>query len=496
MAGSERELILSEDDAQAVALVRAVEETDRTGVLLPLADRRAATATAREAQVGRGDEAWIAARARELADTLRGRFRFLPRFLGFSSPVRGLLVPALLVAFVLGLGTNALGPEKHINVLAVPLLGLIAWNLTVLALGAVRAALPFDLTSDVPRFVGRLQAMARRLIDRLPARELNEGDRDLWRKALRRYLVGWMPAVAPLASARGRRLLHVSSLVLILGAVAGMYARGVAFQYRATWESTFLKAEAVDRFLGTILAPAATVLGRPVPSALEIKSPEDGDAAPWIHLWAVTAALFAGIPRLVMATAFGLRAARRRRRLRISVPDAYLRRLLASVDTSERRLEILPFSYRPSSQAAEALKQLLYDLFGPRSEIRLRPTLDYGIEPEAMEPGDGRLRLVLFGLAQTPEVEVHGELLRQLCDDLPDGQALLAMVDDSSYRRRLEGVGGADDRLAQRRRAWDRVVRDAGLSAVHVDLSADPDDELLNRALESAWPPGALEGGA
>ncbi len=487
----DRHLVLPEDDAQAVALVLAVEDGDRSGGLLPLAERLAATSAARDAHPNADPERWVAARARRLVASLEGRYPFLGRFLRFTSPVRGLLLPALAIAFGLGLATNALGPEKRINVLAVPLLGLIVWNLAVLALTAARAFLPLSLGAGAPRFVGWLEALARRLMSRLPRRDLAEDERDHLREALGRYLAGWLPAVAPLAAARGRRLLHASSLVLILGAVAGMYLRGVAFQYRATWESTFLSAGAVNGFLGTVLAPASALLGSDVPPAEEIEAPASGDAAPWIHLWAVTAALFVGLPRLALTVVFGLRCARRRRRVEVPIPGAYLRRLQASIDTAERRLEVLPFSVRLPAPAAKALKQLLYDLFGPRSEIRMRPVLDYGFEPERLEAGDSRLRLVLFGLAQTPEVEVHGELLRQLRDALPDGQALLAMVDGSNYRQRLEGGGRAVERLAERRRAWDRVVRDAGLEAVHVDLSK-PDDEVLTRMLASAWPAGVL----
>ncbi len=504
---SQRDFILSEDDAQAIALVRAIEETDRSGGVLPLAERRAATAAARGAHP-EGD-AWLAVRARALVVALKRQLPFVPRLLRFTSPVRGLLAPALALAFVLGLVTNALGPEQRINVLALPLLGVIAWNLTILAMIAVRGVLPLDLGSGVPRFVGRLEAMARRLVDRLPrpaagrtAAGPGAGEQDLLKRALERYLSDWLPAVAPLAAVRGRRLLHASSLLLILGVVTGMYLRGVAFQYHATWESTFLNSAAVDGFLGTILAPASALLGVPVPRAPAIESPAYGDAGPWIHLWAVTAALFVGVPRMLLAAAFSARCARRRRRLRVTLPGAYLRRLLASIDTSERSLEIIPFSYRPPARTAEALKHILFDLFGPRSEIRLRPTLDYGAEPAAVESSNGRLRLVLFGLAQTPEAEVHGELLRSLCEELPDGQALLAMVDGSSYRQRLASSGRAAERLAERRRAWDRVVRDAvapegrqgnTLEAVHLDLLEEPDEEVLTRVLEAAWPAGVLE---
>ncbi len=496
---TQRTLALPEDDAQAVALVRAVEEGDRTGSLLPLAERRAATAAARETHAapkggrrGAGDAGpWVAARARRLAAVLEREYPFLGRFRRFTSPVRGLLVPALALAFVFGLLTNALGPEKRINVLALPLLGLILWNLTVLVLSAVWAALPLDVGSGAPRFVGYLETMARRLLDRLPRRALSEDRHDRLRRALGDYLAGWLPAAGPLAAARGRRLLHASSMMLILGAVAGMYLRGVAFQYQATWESTFLSAGSVGAFLDTVLAPAAALSGSEVPPASAIKAPEAGAAAPWIHLWALTAALFVGLPRLALTGVFSLRCGRLRRRICVALPAGYLRRLQASVDTSERRLEVVPFSVRLPAPAIEGLKQLLYDLFGPRSEIRLRPALDYGFEPDQLEAGDSRLRLVLFGLAQTPEVEVHGELLRHLSADLPDGQALLAMVDGSAYRRRLEGTGGAE-RLTERRRAWDRVVRDAGLEAVHVELS-EPDDEVLSRMLAAAWPAGVLD---
>ncbi|MCP3964411.1 MAG: DUF2868 domain-containing protein [bacterium] len=485
---------MKEHDAQAVALVRAVEETDRAGTLLPLQARRRATESARAARAGDGD-AWLAARAGVLSHALQGELPFLPRLLRFTSPARGLLPPALALAFVLGLAANALGPEKRINVLAVPLLGLIAWNLAVLALLAIRTWLPVGpgSLSGAPRFLRWLEALARRLVERLPRRSTGEEQHERLKRALERYLAIWLPAVAPLAAARGRRLLHASSVALILGVVAGMYLRGVAFQYQATWESTFLTGPTVDDLLGALLAPASALLGVAVPEASAIESPVAGNAAIWIHLWAVTAALFVGLPRLALTMFEGVRVARRRGRVEVELPDGYVRRLLAAADTSQRRLEVVPYSYRPQARAVETLKQLLYDLFGPRSEIRLRAPLEYGFEPDELDPGTGRLRLVLFGLAQTPEVEVHGELLARVKDDLPDGQALLVVVDGSSYRQRLEGGEGAATRLAERRRAWDRVVRDAGLEALHVDLLQAFDDDLLTRATETAWPAGALE---
>jgi hypothetical protein len=156
---------------------------------------------------------------------------------------------------------------------------------------------------------------------------------------------------------------------------------------------------------------------------------------------------------------------------------------------------VAPYSYRPSAASTTALKGLLLDLFGPRTEVRLGAGLDYGADPAAVPPTDARCQAVLFSLAQTPEVEVHGELLEQLRAELADGQALLALVDAAPYRRRLAATGAElAGRLAERRRSWDRVIRAAGLEPVHLDLEAELPDDALTLLVERAWPSGALEG--
>ena len=68
----------------------------------------------------------------------------------------------------------------------------------------------------------------------------------------------------------------------------------------------------------------------------------------------------------------------------------------------------------------------------------------------------------------------------------------VAIVDGAAFRRRLAGTGD-ERRLAERRRSWDRVVREAGLEAVHVDLEPPLPDEALNLLLAGLWPPGVLE---
>ena len=479
---------LNERDAQDVVLVRAVEESDRRGDWLPIETRRDATAQAGEKR------GWLARRARLLAAALERREPALGRLRRWTRLGRGLALPIGLVALVSGLATNALGPEKRIHVLAVPLLGLILWNVTILALILLRQVLPLPLTlREAPRLLDGLEALVRRLVERLPSRNGEGAPTELRRVALRRFLALWLPLEAPLAGTRLRRALHIAALMVVGGVVAGMYWRGIVFAYEATWESTFLSGGVVEDLLGMVLAPASWLLGIPVPDAASIQAPNFGPAAPWIHLWAMTAALFVGLPRLVLALAETLHLWRRARWVRLEIPATYLRRLRSAASTETHRVEVLPFSWHPAAATLDVLRARLHDLLGARAEIRVRSSMEYGTEAAAVELEAGRLWLVLFSLGQTPELEVHGALLAKLRTDLPDGKALVAMVDASAWRERLPPGAGGEKRMEERRRAWDRMATELKLPLTHVDLRRDAADALVLALGRGAWPTGTLE---
>lgn len=479
-------------DAQRVLLVHALEEADRSGSVLDLDVRRSATRDAVDSRAGRdgstrGTGRWLARRARTLVAGLtaegspyRTRLR---RLLRFSDPARGLALPLAIAAFVVGVASNALGPERHVNLLAPPLLALILWNLAIFALLGLRWLVSWaHPPAGAPVWVSRLEGWIRRWS--LGGRQRTGSDG--WAK---NYLARWLPAARRLAAARLSRSLHLAALSMVTGVVAGMYLRGLVLAYRATWESTFLGASQVEALLGRVLAPATVVLGSDLPSVAALEAPADGPAALWIHLWAVTAALFVGLPRLLLATRETLRAWRAGRRIELVLPAAYPKRLRASASASTPEVQVLPFSFRPAERATQTLRELLQDLTGARSHVRFAPSLDYG--SEAPEPFDGSLRVVVFSLSQTPEVEVHGELLRTLRAELPDGQGLLVLVDESPLRRKLENLAGEieEERLDSRRRAWRRVVDGAELAAVFVDLERPPAmDSVLDDLGRAVWP--------
>ena len=231
-----RELWLPESEAQAATLVRAVEETDRDGELVTHEERRRTAGVARASSRRPEVEAWIGERSLTVIDALEERIPSLPALLSSTRLGRGLTVPILLLAFVAGLATNVLGPSQRIQVLALPLLGLIAWNLASLLLlvtrgWLLRLVLP---GSSPPRTLGFLERLVRRSVNRqLPseAMKLERGDvesggeRALVRQALATYVEHWFPVAAPLASARLRRVLHASALVLVAGVVADRMLR-------------------------------------------------------------------------------------------------------------------------------------------------------------------------------------------------------------------------------------------------------------------------------
>ena len=76
-------------------------------------------------------------RSRLLFDVLMRRQPALGRILTLSQLGASTGPVVVIAAFVLGLLTNALGPERRINLLALPLIGLLSWNLAAYVLLAI-----------------------------------------------------------------------------------------------------------------------------------------------------------------------------------------------------------------------------------------------------------------------------------------------------------------------------------------------------------------------
>jgi hypothetical protein len=293
---------------------------------------------------------WFARRAAYLLDGPLRAYRPLLRVHDAFAPGA---VLNLALPFLLGLSSNALGPREQIHVLYNPIVLLVAWNLVTygsLALLSLRsrgdegAAQPLGL-SRIPRrelgapgaggFIARL---ARRSAARLWLRAVRSsaGAREE-AKALAqlgaRFLELWESAARPWFALRTRQILHLAAFGITLGAIAGMYVRGLFFEYEMVWRSTFVREpESVARVLATLLAPACAALGRARPDAADaaaLLSAEGVGAAPWIHLLAVSALLFVVLPRALLAARAGQRARRSVPALELGLARPYFAAILA-----------------------------------------------------------------------------------------------------------------------------------------------------------------------
>lgn len=484
--------------AQAVLLARAFEEADDTGILVSAEQRQEATAVARA--LGGSDDARAEARASHLLTNLEASVPALSAVRRATRLPLGILLPLPVIAFVLGGLSNALGPERHVNVLSFPLLGLLVWNVAVYVLliawdvllplvrrGTNGAAEPTAAATGGWRGVvgGIATWVAEHSLRRV---RLPDAPRTtIAARALNAYWRGWSRLAAPLVGARVRLALHVGAAFLVLGAVAGMYVRGLTFEYRATWESTFIGAGAASALLRLVLGPAAALLGAPLPDAAMLeamRAPSDAPAALWIHLWAITAALVVLLPRGVLAAFTLLRERRLARALAVDPLAGPFRVLLAPDRGAGTAIDVLPYSYGITGRPADTLRELLHDVFGLRADVRVHDALPYGVEIEDAITANGKppaaCAVIVFGFVQSPEREVHGRFARELLEQAGGRTHVLAVVDSSAWHARFRE--GDVRREGERRRAWDRVLEEAGLAPLHVDLGAVLEADVVEQA--------------
>ena len=496
-----REARTNERRALIILLVRAFEESDPEGLVLRLRERNKATRRAMMVTGLSGEHAGTAAlwrirtgeavmrRARMLFDGLLrevhvvGRLARLVRFGASTTPL------VLSLSLLLGLAASALDLRQRVNVVSLPLIGLLVWNAGVVA---TRLLLPLVRRSRARRGVAALLsslffkgAMSRRVKRaRVSGGRVSSESRIVVRAAMR-FGAMWNRLAGPLLAARFERTLNLGAITIVAGVLAGMCGRGLAFEYPATWHSTWLDATQVQRLLDTILGPAARILDMRVPDVAPLASPGgSGPVVPWLQLYGLTALLVVALPRGLLAAYEGFRVFRLSNALPLDLEEPYYRRLFTAWRGAMRQVEIVPYGYTPRPGALAALKTLMYDYFGARADVRIVDALPYGAPAGEVLGGTGAASeaapipgsdavepdacvVVLFNLAQSPDGDLHGALLRDLTLALdPAREQMLVVLDMSASRDRL----GDPARVRERIDAWSRVVHGVGLTALPIDL--------------------------
>ncbi|MDB6012898.1 MAG: hypothetical protein JWL65_5148 [Gammaproteobacteria bacterium] len=375
---------MQERALRQVLLIQAIEETDRIGEALPLAERTEATRavagnnmsaveTQPEAQLSSATEWFLLRRAELLLRSLRERSPGIDYVLTVAGGATSLDRGMLILSFAVGVLLSFLDGNRGINIFALPLVMLIAWNLLVYvsmlrrwrkkSSDAAPATAPgvasssagaSKATSDPSKVVSVADSAG----SRPPRLSLFAGFYSRWARSridkllghsthfnaplapgLRRFAGDWWEVARPLFAMKARRLLHLSAVVVALGLIVGYYLRGFILRSAAGWEGGDLIGPGSARTLLTVLyGPASLLSGIPIPAADEIErlrltaaSGGGGDAAPWIHLIAWTAGLYIVLPRVLAALSTSFSLWRLSRRL-VLPPGAvgYVRTLFAA----------------------------------------------------------------------------------------------------------------------------------------------------------------------
>lgn len=321
---------MREETLRIILLAKAIEETDPGGQFIPLADREAATHEASRETGRKQDPAEaLAARARRLLQPLAQRHPALERLTLPAVVPAWLMLAVVAAAFVSGLGLAALDGSRRINILALPILGVVAWNLLVYAFLAWRA---FRQRSHAS--AGEDRRGASWLGDWLGRRlqrfiERSAGFAPPISDALVRFATDLGHATVPLFLGVLRRSMHLAAASLALGMAAGFYLRGTVLRFEAGWESTFLGPSQALAAIKVLYAPVSGWAGSVLPrSTAEVEALRwtatggGGDAAPWIHLIALSLVVYVVVPRLALAAAASFDVLRLRRSVALPAPLA------------------------------------------------------------------------------------------------------------------------------------------------------------------------------
>ena len=474
------------DDMRTILVVQAVEQSDTGELILRDEDKREVGITAGaplpKNLSKREEEAFLAERAELLRIRASTRhpnetrwFRRDPN----HQRLTWLAIGLCFIAAVVGFLTNELGPEKRINILSFPLLGIVVWSFIVY----VREIILFLRNRDELFRDSWLQGLIRFVQPKIktpePAKESDASG--ILSHAAMLFADRWRHLTTPATGARLKSLLHLVAFLLAASAIAGMYAKGLANEYRAIWESTFFTDGAALRpFLNAVLGPAAGMTGDSIPSAAELDAihwKADGaenvvgeNAKRWIHWYAITVGIFVLIPRLVLSFLWRWRGSRMLRKLPYwEVSPGYFENLLSISSGAALETCVVPYSIDMDENARRAARSCLETHLERPVEITWAPAIPFGEEDQTDVPGDGISVVPLFHFASTPERETHLALLQTLSGQGPDpvekksNRVEFLLLDTTAFDRKADSFADAEKRREGREAAWERLLEGSGI---------------------------------
>lgn len=480
---------MNPEESRQVLLLQSLEQCDREERLISGADKKQAALAAGAPlpkHAGRSDEdRFLLTRARHLLARVIARepssetwiSREVSRF-----PFGLVALALILVVAALGFSTSALGPERKINILSMPLLGILVWNLLVYGGELFRLFRP---QGDSAKFEGIIGSAARLWSHGWKWRPIRDDDSPgsvnvILSESRGRFETEWSRLVQPVWFGRIRALLHLLALVLAASAVGGLYVRGLDQEYRAIWESTFITdSQSLHRVLSVVLGPAAHLSGVSLPSAEELEqtqwrgdsvAPTGANAAPWIHWYALTMGIYVLLPRVVLWLVWQGRSVLLARSLPIRlVAPAYFEGLLATSTGASLPVRLVPHAYSPSPAGQQWLVRCLQQYLARPVAPHWSETVPWGEESDvSLEPlANDEVFVPVFNLAATPEKESQGEFYHALLGQTPN-PVRWVLLDSSAFDEKNRHLADAADRHEARVTAWRAMFQDAEVELIVV----------------------------
>jgi hypothetical protein len=484
---------LTEHQAQQITLVRILEQAQNNGGVWSADDAKEATRAARDLVGSKAPfAAFVARRAQLVLEKIKSRSpdRAIqlekPRWAFFAG--QALALVALVGGFMTDLlATNLMHPGQ-INVIELPLVLLIVWNLGFFVWFFVKWMLRlFQSGKPAPGplidLFGRWRA----------SESLGFGGKRqrIW---LDTFKTDWSHLSGPINEARIKIVASLASMLFTLGAVAHLIYRAAFDHYTAGWKTTLtssINANLVHTVVSWVLAPGSFLLNRQIPDAEHIESlrmpPSLGEGAEnWIWLYFGSVLAWVVIPRLGLVVLNAFARWRLRRNFPLPLNATYFTTLRAAWRGQRIGVSVVPFRYELSPSLRINLGAMLKRIYGLAVDITVdQPVLMGSDASDWKNPvrREGHVAvMVIFNLAATAEADTHGSLLKNLRQAIEKGTPVVAIVDTGAFRQ------NDPERFRQRCRQWRETLDKFRCEPLFLDLHKGSDDDLkiLNDKLNHA----------
>ena len=443
---------MKQTELQNVMLVKAIEETDRNGVIISAEQGERATLKAlmdnglpQEGPPTDVSEEKLSSAISDrsallLKDVIADR-PVLDDLLAISSWRRWIVFAVLASAVSIGIGMSAI-PDQ-MNILDLSYIGVIVWNLLIyllLLLGMV-----LHVGNGGPG-ISRLLGVAAKWVEHRLTMLLAESAQsdDTIAAIGRRFFEVWRVAAGPVFAQRVKVLLHVAAACMALGLIGGLYSHLWDEHHDVVWESSLLNAPDVKRLIDATFSAPAAVLGFELPASVnELEKLErtssgvrGAAAKPWIHLFSLVLVCLVVVPRLFLAGTAGMKSGWLQRPSYLpDIVRLYALSVLGDKSVARAIIHVFPYELDPSVGLTERLDAYLLQRMGRGARGQVHSVIVVGEEHAIEKLSRGPIQraagwLILTRLESKPDSATHGIMVVTARDVAASALPVRLLVDE------------------------------------------------------------------